>query len=679
MSLSCIKTFFKRFWVVDEFHTGIFPYGSFLSTDILPSLGGINPETRLKKHLISPYNPKYRAWEKWLVVLVIYSAWICPFHFAFLPDNHPTLLIIDNIVNAFFAIDIVLTFFVAYLDHHSNLLVDDPNKIAVRYLCTWFIFDVSSTVPLQAIISMFTKHSGAIGFKFLNILRLWRLRRVSSYFARLEKDIRFSYFWTRCIKLIAVTLFAIHCAGCVIYLIADRHSDSNHTWIGSVYPNFKETSIWDRYVTSIYWAIVTLTTTGYGDLHPVNPKEMLFDIFFMLFNLGLDAYIIGNITNLVLQWTSHTRTFRDTVKAASEFVTRNHLPRDIQHQILSHLSLKFKSDKLKQQETINSMPKAIRAAISHHLFYPVVQKSYLFQQVSHDFLFQLITEMEAEYFPPKEYVILQNESPTDLYMLVSGSVELIHTVYSYEQVLKKENVGDTFGEIGVLYNRRQPYSVRSRELSQILKLSRTSLMNVIQANPEAAQLIMTNLFMRLKAEKDFKYPPICPKLALHDMLHGNNTKENPCFTSTNVSPGEAMLYDMIPDIDENQQEKEANEKRLNRVRWKQKSQDDEQQNTTHHEYEYETSNHSISRKQANNKRVIIHYLGQDEIALLPKGGKLIILPDSIEELLEIAGKKFGMPKPNIIKSAEDAEIDDLCVIRDKDHLFFLCNHKEVLS
>jgi len=30
--------------------------------------------------------------------------------------------------------------------------------------------------------------------------------------------------------------------------------------------------------------------------------------------------------------------------------------------------------------------------------------------------------MEAEYFPPKEDVILQNESPTDLYVLVSGAV-----------------------------------------------------------------------------------------------------------------------------------------------------------------------------------------------------------------------------------------------------------------
>lgn len=30
--------------------------------------------------------------------------------------------------------------------------------------------------------------------------------------------------------------------------------------------------------------------------------------------------------------------------------------------------------------------------------------------------------MKAEYFPPKEDVILQNEAPTDLYVLVHGSM-----------------------------------------------------------------------------------------------------------------------------------------------------------------------------------------------------------------------------------------------------------------
>jgi len=32
-----------------------------------------------------------------------------------------------------------------------------------------------------------------------------------------------------------------------------------------------------------------------------------------------------------------------------------------------------------------------------------------------------VTEMKAEYFPPKEDVILQNEAPTEFYIFVTGA------------------------------------------------------------------------------------------------------------------------------------------------------------------------------------------------------------------------------------------------------------------
>jgi potassium channel len=106
-----------------------------------------------------------------------------------------------------------------------------------------------------------------------------------------------------------VTLFAVHCAGCFNYMIADRYPDPEKTWIGAVMPTFRSESLWARYVTALYWSITTLTTTGYGDLHAENPREMLFDICYMLFNLGLTAYLIGNMTNLVVHGTSRTRSF----------------------------------------------------------------------------------------------------------------------------------------------------------------------------------------------------------------------------------------------------------------------------------------------------------------------------------------------------------------------------------
>ncbi|KAL8108318.1 hypothetical protein AgCh_024683 [Apium graveolens] len=544
MSFSSTKTFLQKF-CLDEFQRDIGSHGGVFSKDLLPSLGSsINQATRLPKYIISPFSPLYRAWEMFLVILVIYSAWLCPFEFAFLTYKQNPLFIFDNIVNAFFAIDIILTFFVAYVDSQSYLLVYEPKKISIRYISTWFIFDVCSTAPLQPLSLLLTDHRSVLSFKVLNMLRLWRLRRVSCLFARLEKDIRFNYFWIRCTKLISVTLFAVHCAGCFNYLIADRYPNPERTWIGSVNQKFKEENLWERYVISIYWSIVTLTTTGYGDLHAENTREMLFDIFYMLFNLGLTSYLIGNMTNLVVHWTSCTRDFRDTIRAASEFAKRNQLPATIKNQILSHICLKFRTEGLKQQETMNSLPKAIRLSIAHHLFFPIIQNAPLFQGVSADYLFQLATEIEAEYFPPKEAVILQNEAPTDLYIIVSGAVELIRKSNGHDQVLRKAIPGDVFGELGVLCHRPQPFTARTTEISQILRLSGPAVMGIIQANAQVGQIIMNNFYQEMGGIERSGYKQHNRlRSDFSQGLDGQSEGENHSYDTKDVSNEDPMPQD----------------------------------------------------------------------------------------------------------------------------------------
>ncbi|THU64974.1 hypothetical protein C4D60_Mb01t32200 [Musa balbisiana] len=412
-----------------------------LSSGILPSLGArSNRRVKLRSFIVSPYDRRYRAWETFLIILVIYSAWVSPFEFGFLEDSRGSLALVDNIVNAFFAIDIMLTFFVAYLDKATYLLVDDRKKIAWRYLHSWFILDVASTIPSEIARKMLPPKIRSYGF--FNMLRLWRLRRV--------------------------TVFAIHCAGCFYFLLAARHHDPSQTWIGASMPDFHEQSLWIQYVTSMYWSITTLTTVGY-------------------------AYLIGNMTNLVVHGTRRTRKYRDTIQAATGFAQRNHLPEQLQDQMISHLSLKFRTDSegLQQQETLDALPKAIRSSISHYLFYSLVQKVYLFQGVSQDLLFQLVSEMKGEYFPPREDVILQNEAPTDFYILVTGTLIV--------QVAKK---GDVLGEIGVLCYRPQLFTVRTRSLCQLLRLNRNVFHSIIQSNIGDGTIIINNFLQHLKEQVD---------------------------------------------------------------------------------------------------------------------------------------------------------------------------------
>lgn len=517
----------------------------YFSNVSLPHLGAQDIQMNLRKYIISPYDTIYRCWSTFLIILVVYCAWINPFELGFIDELKPgALFIADTVIDIFFAIDIIVTFFVAYVDDKTQQIEDNPKYIAVRYISTWLIFDITSTVPFQAFSYIFTGKIGSgLSYNLLNLLRLWRLRRVKALFTRLEKDIRFSYFWVRCARLICVTLFAVHCAGCTYYLLAERYPDRHKTWIGSVMPNFREQSIWVRYICSLYWSITTLTTVGYGDLHAVNSIEMTFDIFYMLFNLGLTAYLIGNMTNLVVEGTSRTMQFRNSIRAASNFVTRNQLPPRLKDQILSHMCLQFRTERLKQQEIIEELPKAIRTSILQHLFLPTIESLYLFRGISRELFFFLVTEMKPEYFPPREDIILQNEAPNDIYIVVSGEVEVLVSENRKEEVIETLGPGEMFGEIGVICKRAQPFTVRTRKLSQLLRLNRNALLETIQTKPNDGKVILDNFSQHVAGSKHARFKD----LVLKDeyMVSHQNLDMPPNICS--VSPTESsQLMEELP-------------------------------------------------------------------------------------------------------------------------------------
>eukprot|EP01018_Ginkgo_biloba_P032970 Gb_29961 [translate_table: standard] len=190
--------------------------------------------------------------------------------------------------------------------------------------------------------------------------------------------------------MLQVTIFSIHCAACFFFLLAARYPTPSNTWLGSDLPNNAKENVWRNYVSALYWSITTFSTVGYGDFHATNTSEMLYIVFYMLLNLGLTSYLIGNMTNLVIHGGEVTREFRVKVEDATNFAVQNSLPQRLQDQMLAHICMKFRTDKLQNMEMMEDLPKAIRSSVTQYLFFPTVEKVYLFQSVSYDFLQQLL-------------------------------------------------------------------------------------------------------------------------------------------------------------------------------------------------------------------------------------------------------------------------------------------------
>lgn len=147
-----------------------------------------------------------------------------------------------------------------------------------------YVFSVLGMIDLLAIIPSYLSIvvSGAQSLLVLRALRLLRIFRIF----RLVHFLSEMQFLSLAIKnslrkisiFILVVLTTVVILGSIIYLVEGEE----HGF----------TSI----PQSVYWAIVTITTVGYGDIAPVTPLGQLIASFIMLLGYGIIAVPTGIIT-----------------------------------------------------------------------------------------------------------------------------------------------------------------------------------------------------------------------------------------------------------------------------------------------------------------------------------------------------------------------------------------------
>ena len=580
----------------------------------------------------------YGWWQALLVAPVLYSAWASPFELAVERAATLPLLVADMVADVFFAVDIAASIFVACLKPRgssstASLFYDDRKKADVRHLRLrpWTLaMDVASTIPFQAIYHLAAAAWGAAAawsspFRFLSLLRLWRLRRVSELFAKLEKDVRLNYSWTRLVKLVGVTLLAVHAAACVHLWMASHYSGpKERTWLGR---GFETRSVWAGYTRAVYWSVATLTTVGYGDLHPANPGEMAFAVLYVLFNLGLGAYIVGNTTNLAASGSTAALALRDTLRGVSMFGAVNRLPEALTEQMAETVQLNFDMTEqlLQHQQLLSEMPRAVRSGIAQHLFRDTVEGAYLFRGVSEGLVADLVADATAQFFPAKADIVKQNETPTECYIIVSGSVDVLTMTTAAdgtetETVVSRACRCGIAGEIGVMLNIPQPFTVRCRRLTQAVRVSQGHLLRVVRPHTADAARVLCNFVQHLGS-------PVWKVAREEAPLFREIADQIEAEAATAASMSGRRTSEMF--------EPEGLEEADDELR--------------------------MSLRREAKRRVVIHHKSENA------AGKLLCLPGSMRELRSVAEAKFRKVVTTVL-TVDGAEVEGIDVLRDGDHL-----------
>ncbi|XP_021803162.1 potassium channel SKOR-like isoform X2 [Prunus avium] len=448
--------------------------------------------------VIHPDNWWYVGWTHFILLWAVYSSFFTPLEFGFfrgLPEN---LFLLDIAGQLAFLIDIVVRFFVAYRDFHSHRLVYNRNLIALRYLKSRFLLDLLGCLPWDAIYKASGREEGV---RYLLWIRLSRACRVTEFFEKLEKDIRINYLFTRIAKLFVVELYSTHTAACFFYYLATTMppSQEGYTWIGSLkmgdysYSHFREIDLWKRYITSLYFAVVTMATVGYGEIHAVNVREMIFIMFYVSFDMILGAYLLGNIAALIVKG-SKTEKFRDKMTELIKYMNKNRLDRGISKEIKNHLRLQY--DRSYTEATVlQDIPASIRSKISQKLYEPYIKEVPLFKGCSLGFIKQIATRIHEEFFLPPEVIIEQGQAVDQLYIVCHGELEKVgrDEDNETEELLERLQTYSSFGEVSFLCNTPQPYAVRVRQLCRVLRLDKQSFREILEMHFLDGRIILNNL------------------------------------------------------------------------------------------------------------------------------------------------------------------------------------------
>nr|CAB3504001.1 unnamed protein product [Digitaria exilis] len=307
--------------------------------------------------------------------------------------------------------------------------------------------------------------------------------------------------------------------------------------------------------------------------------------------------------------------------------------------MMASAQLRFHTGEAIQQQLLSDLPRALRSGIAQHLYRDTVQRCYLFQGVSNSLVVQLVSETTTECFPPKADIVLQKETSTDCYIIVSGSVDVLTTADDgTDRLVMKAGPHRMAGEIGVIFGIPQPFTVRSRRLTQVVRISQNHLVQMLRSNTADADTVYANFVQYLKSLKQ------------------QVASDAPFFREILSGTGLDQL-----------QNGAIFQKQLHNGPTKIVGAQDAKLGAEQHE---EIAPYNMLQRQQLKTRVVIHdhFPGDGiEKARNHGEGKLVCLPDSLQELMKVAEAKFGKAVTRAL-TLDGAEVDDIAVLRDGDHL-----------
>jgi hypothetical protein len=346
--------------------------------------------------VLHPRSVVRRRWDSVLFIMLMYCAFLIPYRVGFDVMAADAWLWFETAIDVSFMVDIFVNFRTGYLldeDNEDSRIEMRPKAISWHYLKGWFVIDLVSAFPSQLVQLAKEEEETANTYnklprlmripRLVRMIRLMKLMRLVRLFrpeqqgmiSKLIESSGLPPAAMRALRLVFLTIFLSHTLACGWFFMALMASADEFSWwdvycgkadheenlelmqddgvydmsiaereaLGIYDPELCRGSTGTRYVVSLYWAVTTLTTMGYGDITPKVMAEYIYTIIVMLMGVSFYAYIASNVSIVLANMDEAGSEYRDNMEKLGEFMTRKRMTLPLRRRLRKYFHVYWKS------------------------------------------------------------------------------------------------------------------------------------------------------------------------------------------------------------------------------------------------------------------------------------------------------------------------------------------------
>ena len=505
--------------------------------DIYPNYGArFADDFDLEKSwcLIIPHEGSWKVkWDLMMLVLILYSTIMVPVRVCF-PNAQAEggMWVFELALSLFFLADCFFSFRLSYLK--NGQWVTDSREIARAYLGGWFWIDAPSSLPLELL--DLVPGQDASQYALLRFLRMFRLMRLlkllklNDLLEQIEDSFETSLRGFKLVFEVGKMMFFAHTLGCFWFgaaIVAQTPlfggSEDTPTWFteywilhAQFHADEGEVPTTSQYYQwSLYWALTTLTTVGYGDIVPRNDVERWYASVGVLLGGFVFGLMLSNVGVLVASLDRQAAIIEAKIDSVKEYAFTRELPAELSGRLKRHFKYYYtRKTAFDEQTLLAECPQQLRTEVECFVMRNTLGRVPLMERLDPDFRSDIFPHIKPVTFASGETIFQKGETSRDLLFLVFGEVNIMSAIlpnviekrltpnqeifvaaHANDHADEPMVVIESNGVMGeeVLRGSRRNTSYVAHTDCHTLSLARSDLVIVFEKNPRAAWRIVHDM------------------------------------------------------------------------------------------------------------------------------------------------------------------------------------------